>query len=327
MKKIPLLLAKVIPSILFIDLSLNRYKKIKGSVPERDEKTQKVLILSSGGYIGVAWHIAKITKLSDENLLDINDYDLVVGTSAGAIAALAIQSNLSGRELIEKILLDAKADPKELFDLKEGKFFKKVNLKELLNQFSGRKFATISMLANSIINEGRSSLNVVEETINELLGSKWPKNTLLVAGDVNTGDRVILNHKSGLSPGRAAIASASVPGIFKPIIHHNKKLIDGGLISSTHFDIALLKSASEITLLTTSKGFINPLKARNHFEIISIMKENYENLKLQKYLTLCKLRKIKVKIIKPSKIEQEIIDKSNLVENKDIELLVSETLK
>ena len=54
------------------------------------------LVLGAGGVVGGAYHAGALAALSETAGWDARDADVIVGTSAGSIAAAALRAGLSG---------------------------------------------------------------------------------------------------------------------------------------------------------------------------------------------------------------------------------------
>jgi NTE family protein len=70
----------------------------------------------------------------------------------------------------------------------------------------------------------------------------------VVATDVETGQRVIL--RSGKIH-RAVTASTAVPGVFSPVAHEGRYLIDGGIVDKVPVDVVIEMGASAVIAIDT----------------------------------------------------------------------------
>src|SRR6202034_4049562 len=73
-------------------------------------KSERALVLGSGGATGNAWLIGVIAGLFEAGL-DVTEADLIVGTSAGSTAAAQITSGVPPTELLADILAAAPRPP------------------------------------------------------------------------------------------------------------------------------------------------------------------------------------------------------------------------
>jgi len=288
-------------------------------------KYNNALVLSSGGLMGVAWHLATLKRLDLEGLIDISEFDLRIGTSAGGIAVLALGSDYSLDELIEEF-----KDSSEINNLANSKkkyLFKKFNWGTIPLFLSGVKLPYLPLYLSSLLKDGEVALYDVEEKINTLLKERWPENeTWVVSAASNTNERVVLSSSSGVTPGFAASATAAVPSLFFPRRYKEKLLVDGGILSATHLDIALAATDQKMVVLTTREGFVNPLKARSWLKFLNLVKENFDEAALQNTKIKAKLQKVKLEIYRPRKEERAIFNSSKLFDNSQILTLISSAL-
>lgn len=288
---------------------------------------QKILILSSGGTMGLAWQLAKLQKYDEENKLDLNSYDLIIGTSAGSIAALLLGSDRNITEISKDLTHFASIMENQLKNSPQ-KFFTSKNWKKPFCSFKGVKFPHFGVFFSSALSEGVNSLSYLESYLNKELKNTWPrKETWIIAADIENGKREIIHRGSGLTPGSAAIASSAVPALFTSITHGKKRYIDGGTISSSHLDIALRLKCKEVTLLTVSPGFTNPLGSKDAIVILNKINQNIEELNIIKSKIWGKITDTKIKIIRPTVLESKILGTNRLMNSSLLEHLVKETLK
>jgi NTE family protein len=69
-----------------------------------------------------------------------------------------------------------------------------------------------------------------------------------IAADLETGERVVLQ-EGGL--GEAIAASAAVPGVFPPVAHGGRYLIDGGILDKIPADVAVDLGAEAVVAVDT----------------------------------------------------------------------------
>ena len=306
-------------------LKVRKERKHSSTKPAIISKYENALVLSSGGLMGVAWHLATLKRLDLEGLIDISEFDLRIGTSAGGIAVLALGSSISIDELIEEFKESSeKGDPRKGY---VGFEFKKVNWGTVPLFLAGLKLPYPPLFLSSLLKEGESALYDVEEKINTLLNGKWPAyETWVVSAASNTNERVVLNSSSGVTPGFAASATAAVPSMFFPKSYQEKLLVDGGILSATHLDLALAATKQKMVILTTREGFVNPFKARSMLKFINLVKENFDEASLQNIKLKAKLHKVKMEIHRPRKQERAIFNSSKLFDSSQILPLIRSTL-
>jgi NTE family protein len=153
------------------------------------------LALSGGATRGAA-HIGVLQVLEREGIHP----DLITGTSAGAIVGAAYASGMTPEEI-----------------------------SLLFHQLSWSTLANISLrnhlgLFNTSPMEEFIESNIGPRTFNDL-----PIPLAVVACDISTGERVILNQGS---VSRAVRASSAVPGLFAPVEIEDRMLVDGGVVDN-----------------------------------------------------------------------------------------------
>src|SRR6266545_12253 len=154
------------------------------------------LVLGGGAARGFA-HIGVIRVLEQERI----PVDLVVGTSVGSLIGALYASERNSFEL-EWAAFQLKQE--DLFDFR------------IVNAVLGMGLARGEQL------EAFVRAKVKQERIEEL---KVP--FAAVATDLNWGKRVVLD-KGSIA--KAVHASSAIPGVFEPVSHDGKLLVDGGVI-------------------------------------------------------------------------------------------------
>jgi len=201
-------------------------------------KPKLALVLGGGGARGLA-HIGVLKVLEENNI----KADLVVGTSMGAFVGGFYSAGITVKEM-EKIALsvDKLTVAKMLAPgLSTSGFVDKERIRKYLSQFVG-------------------DLNI------EQLQIQFAS----VATDLNTGEEVILN--KGLLV-EAIMASIAIPALFRPVLHCNRYLIDGGLSDPLPVSVAKKMNAERIIAVNVApnpdriKKRINDRKIEDSFSI------------------------------------------------------------
>jgi NTE family protein len=190
-----------------------------GEVP----KPKVALVLGGGAARGFA-HIGVIRALEQEKI----PIDLVVGTSVGSLIGAIYAYDRNSFEL-EWTAFALEKD--EVFDY------------GLLNALTNMGAAKGEKL------EAFIRAKVPTENIE---GLKIP--FAAVATDLNRGTRVVLDKGS---VGRAVRASSAIPGVFQPVEHQGKLLVDGGLIDNVPVSVAREKGADIVIAVDIGKQVSN----------------------------------------------------------------------
>ena len=212
-------------------------------------KPKVALVLGGGAARGFA-HIGVIRALEQEKI----PIDLVVGTSVGSLIGALYAHDRNSFELEWTAFALEKDD---IFDY------------GLLNAFTGMGVAKGEKLEAFINNK---------VPVANIEGLKIP--FAAVATDLNRGSRVVLD----TGPvGRAVRASSAIPGVFQPVEHQGKLLVDGGLIDNVPVSVARDKGADIVIAVDIGKQVSN----FNIADIIDVMLQsitimNAENAKIRK---------------------------------------------
>jgi len=194
------------------------------SLPASELPKPKVALVLGGGAARGFAHIGVIRALEQEKI----PIDLVVGASVGSLIGAIYACDRNSFEL-EWTAFDLEKD--QLFDY------------GLLNAFTGMGAAKGEKLEAFV----RSKVPVAN--IEEL---KIP--FAAVATDLNRGSRVILDTGS---VGRAVRASSAIPGVFQPVEHQGKLLVDGGLIDNVPVSVAREKGADIVIAVDIGQQVTN----------------------------------------------------------------------
>lgn len=195
------------------------------------EKLKVGLALGGGGARGLA-HIGVLKVLERENI----PIDLITGTSMGAIigGVYALKKDISA---IEKIAEKYSKISEFNIDLSFGEKEKKDKpffLKKM-SDFLKRGYILNLELRRKYINDGEG----VKKIIKDLVGDKAFTDTKIpfaaMAADLVKGEKVIIR-KGKLFD--ALLASASIPGMFPPVILDKKILVDGGIVDVVPIEAA-----------------------------------------------------------------------------------------
>jgi len=181
-------------------------------------KPRIALVLGGGAARGFA-HVGVIRALEQEKI----PIDMVVGTSVGGLIGAIYASDLSSFDL-EWTAFQLEKD--DLFDF------------GVMNAVTGMGFAKGDKL------EAWVKSHIKTTNIENM---KIP--FAAVATDLNWGYKVVLD--SG-SVARAIRASAAIPGVFQPVQHQGKILVDGGVVDNIPISVAKAKGADIVIAVDIS---------------------------------------------------------------------------
>jgi len=224
------------------------------------EKLKVGLALGGGGARGLA-HIGVLKVLERENI----PIDLITGTSMGAIigGVYALKKDISAIEKIaEKYSKISEFNIDFSFSEKERKdkpfFLKK------MSDFLKKGYILNLELRRKYINDGEG----VKKIIKDLVGNKAFTDTKIpfaaVAADLVKGEKVIIR-KGKLFD--ALLASASIPGMFPPVILDKKILVDGGIVDVVPIEAAQSLGANFVIGVNVSQTIKKRVEFDNAVEI------------------------------------------------------------
>lgn len=223
------------------------------------------LVLGAGGVVGMAYIAGVLRALEQEAGLDVNNADLIVGTSAGAVVGGYLRAGWT----TEDFWLMAMDEHPELAriggrhgatgsgDIMTPAFRSPLDLmrRSIGSAYiAGRSIArrvpipVPGVLAN-LFPGGLFTMTEGRRRFEEELPTAWPERDLyLCTVDVNTGRRVVLGRKGSpeIDLPHAVMASAAIPGVYKPVRCGHMTLVDGGAHSTSNLDLAVTAGCDRI---------------------------------------------------------------------------------
>lgn len=222
---------------------LNKKLKKGRALGKRSEKRKQALLsgevkkrgrvalcLGGGGARGFA-HIGALQAFLEEGI----DFDMVVGTSVGALVGSLYAGGITPAQMLQK------GEALEMKDVKKGFIFQP--------------------------DDSMKIGKIVEEMLGDVTIEQLKKPFCAVATDLVEGRQVLLDKGSVKL---AVSASATVPLFFKPIIDGERHLVDGGLLNNIPADVCRMLGADYVITVdvnptrgggTTETGIIPVLKA------------------------------------------------------------------
>ncbi|MEW2493200.1 patatin-like phospholipase family protein [Streptomyces nodosus] len=186
------------------------------------------LVLGGGGPVGGAWMTGVLAGLADAGI-DLDRADMVIGTSAGAIFGSRLAAGESPRELYERQLAGE--------DRVDLRVTTALTLRFLWAALGSRDPGrSARRLGRAALGARTGSEAEVFDTVRTLLrGARdWPRRPLVItAVDALTGGAEAFDANSPLTLLEAVAASCAVPLVWPPVTAAGRRLIDGGVRSTT----------------------------------------------------------------------------------------------
>jgi NTE family protein len=248
----------------------------------RPRRSRTALVLGGGGVTGGVYEIGALRAL---DLLavnrTVNQFDVYVGTSAGAFVASLAANGVTPEEMMRVVNQQV---PTPFRDINLGTvlrpnyldFAKSAALVPL------RAIGLIRELAASITNVGLMDIvfglaeglpsgiydgSGIERYLTELLSDPDRTNDFrtlsnelyLAATDLDTCERIIFGGPDwdDVPIARAAAASTALPMVYNPVEIKGRQLIDGGIRSTTNVDVAVEAGARFVVVVNPLVPYVN----------------------------------------------------------------------
>lgn len=193
-------------------------------VPQGPAPKPKIALVLGGGAARGFAHVGVIRALEQEKI----PIDMVVGTSVGGLIGAIYAADVSSFDL-EWTAFQLEKD--DLFDF------------GVMTAVTGMGFAKGDKL------EAWVKSHIKTANIENM---KIP--FAAVATDLNWGHEVVLDKGS---VARAIRASAAIPGVFQPVQHQGKILVDGGVVDNIPISVAKAKGADIVIAVDISANLGN----------------------------------------------------------------------
>ncbi|HWD76969.1 MAG TPA: patatin-like phospholipase family protein [Solirubrobacteraceae bacterium] len=253
----------------------------------RRRRSKTALVLGGGGFTGGVYEIGALRAL---DLLSVNrtvnQFDVYVGTSAGAFVAAAVANGVTPEEMMRVIVQQV---PTPFPDARASSLLKP-NYREFVSRglmFPVRLAHLLRVLARDIgqlsavdvvlglaeaLPAGLYSGEGIERYVQRILAD--PDRTddfrllatelYLAATDLDTCDRVVFGTDGwdDVPISKAVSASSALPMIYKPVRIRDHDYVDGGLVSTTNMDIAVEAGAKLIVVVNPLVPYTNDFEAQ-----------------------------------------------------------------
>lgn len=232
-------------------------------VTEKSTVPRRGLVLGAGGVLGYNWLVAALATWTEHTGLDPRRFEVVVGTSAGSVAAACIGSGVHPAALLRHLRGEHEpGDPSVAWDHDTSSGGALPPLpgiglgSPLLAARVLRRPRSYPLVAglSAFALRGRGSLQPLADAVRGLTaGADWPDRprTWIVAMDYDRGRRVVFGRPGAPSVGlpHAVAASCSIPGWYAPVVIDGRRYVDGGVCSTTSADLLQELELDEVTVL------------------------------------------------------------------------------
>ncbi len=226
-------------------------------------RDKTALVLAGGGITGSVYEIGALRAI-DDMLVDytVNDFDIIVGTSAGALVGALIAVGFTPHEIMQ--IIDNRHP--EIRSVRVGDLFH-VDYLDMVRRVRKLPRAWFNVGFNSlrhlrdfalsdivwefaqILPTGVYNGDALEHYLRDILSERdlpnrfdWlEKELYIVATELETGKRAVFGQGGkGIVPiSQAVAASSAVPILYRPVQIYQRDYVDGGLHGSASIDLAI----------------------------------------------------------------------------------------
>jgi NTE family protein len=254
-----------------------------GTTRRRKPQPKKTaLVLGGGGFTGGVYEIGALRAL---DLLaanrTVNQFDVYVGTSAGAFVASLCANGVTPEEMMRVVTHQG---PQAFRDIDLGDLLR-LNLPELARTGVRLPLRMLSLTRQLLPQLGQVSLIDIVLGLAEVLPSgaytgagieRYLRRVLeedgrsddfrdlahelyLVATDLDSCERIVFGSDGfeDVPISRAVRASGALPMVYAPVRVGDRELIDGGIVSTTNLDIAVEAGASLVIVINPIVPYVN----------------------------------------------------------------------
>lgn len=234
---------------------------------------RRALVLAGGGITGLAYEIGALRALDDILVgATVNDFDVYVGTSAGALVAALLANGVTPTEIALGLegSNDRISPPTRwtIYRPNVGEAARNLlKLPELLRETAWEVIRHPSRLnpldifgmLSPLLPSGLFTSDELQRYLRRLFAADGLTNEFsdlhrelhIVACAIDTGERVVFSQDSDtrIPISSAVAASGAIPVLFKPVRIDGIDYVDGGIKGISAIDIAVDRGASLIVVI------------------------------------------------------------------------------
>lgn len=219
------------------------------------DKRKVALVFGGGGVAGWLFHTG-VADAFEEIGWKPNSAALMIGTSAGSSAATMLRLGRSAEELYVAFTYEpTAAERREAAERRNAipRQWRPLSPKLLWAGLrSGR--SGVGRAFAGLLPPGRWSPHYLGRADPGFAGP-WPEDLWIPAVDANTGGLVVLGREERPPLATAIAASSALPFLFHPVRTNGRCLIDGGVSSPTHAELA---AEAAVDLVVISSPMTRP---------------------------------------------------------------------
>ena len=254
----------------------------EGRRTSRKRRSKTALVLGGGGFTGGVYEIGALRAI---DLLSVNrtvnQFDVYVGTSAGAFVASMAANGITPEEMMRVVNRQV---PTPFRDIDVGTLlrpnvvefarsgvtlpFKLARIaRGLVGQLGSISAMDVVLSLAETLPSGMYSGSGIEDYVRTVLSDpdrtddfRLLDNELyLAATDLDTCERIVFgaNDWDDVPISTAVRASTALPMVYKPVRVKDRELVDGGIVSTTNLDIAVEAGAKFVVVVNPLVPYVN----------------------------------------------------------------------
>lgn len=243
------------------------------------EGGKTALVLAGGGLTGAVYEMGALRAINDL-LVDrtVNDFDIYVGTSAGALVSAMLANGISPQAMIQS--LDGSYPG--VREIQRGDIFNisRTEMTHLLARLPQRVaqawyhylrhlddmtfFDFVWSLSDVLpagIYDGMALERYLRQVILKLGRSNrfkdLEKDLFIVATDLDSGKRKVFSRRDEVPITYTVAASSAIPLVYKPVRIEGRDYVDGSLRGNASIDVAIEHGASLVVCINPMVPFNN----------------------------------------------------------------------
>ena len=243
------------------------------------------LVLGGGGITGAAYHLGVLNAMNAmSERASVNDFDLYVGTSAGAVVAACLANGITPEELIlanlgHELATIPGIGAKEVMRPDRTGLLRSMlrwpfSVMGAVRRYIGHPFTTSLIDGLGAFSEGLPAglytTDGTEKYLRELLDQPGRTNSFdetkrrlfIAATDLDTCERVIFGEADSPTTtiSEAAAASTAIPLLYAPRQVGDRSYLDGGLRSTTNIEIAIAHGAKLVICVNPLVPYVHDIR-------------------------------------------------------------------
>jgi predicted acylesterase/phospholipase RssA len=259
----------------------------RGGAGRRRQRSKSALVLGGGGFTGGVYEIGALRAI---DLLavnrTVNDFDVYVGTSAGAFVAASVANGVTPEEMMRVIVqqtpspfpdvgVNSLLTPNYLDFIAKAARMPLVLarlIRSLARDYRQLSAVDIGIGLAQALPSGLYTGSGIERYVRTILSDpdrtddfRLLANELYIATtDLDTCERIVLGAEGwdDVPISTAVRASTALPMLYKPVKVKERELIDGGVLSTTNLDIAVEAGAKFILVVNPLVPYVNDFEQR-----------------------------------------------------------------